>query len=508
MNDGGASDGRRVLSAACEALRLQLRALVEGKPTGKTRYRVLRAPLFGASAEMQDVATQSALFPQARVADLERSRTLIALGQRRGLNAPSVSDSADLLRRSQKAQNEDGGRLWFALRFTSLRDAPDAVTPWDAFGPGLAFLPRIEMELEADGGEGELLLHLCDETPEEIERARTALASLSSAAEKKGSGGQSLTEKIDREAPADDIGTRLSSERERFFQSVQRAISLIDDVNDSGLQKVVLARRDWISFRGEPSVLLRRLRRLEVSNQNGASYFFSPAPGQCFLGCSPELLFSYEANRLRTEAVAGTRPRGATPREDETMESELRSSPKEVHEHELVVSHIREALQAHGFSLSAQDGVEVRRLKRVMHLVSPIHATWHSAKSIQAAATEAQNTDNDTQRGNDPTLDSKAPALLNHLHPTPALAGSPTRNALDIIDACEGFDRGLYAGPFGFFERGRAQVWIALRGGHWDGNEITLYAGAGIVSGSTAAGEWQETEAKLSALRSVLQEPR
>lgn len=508
MNDGGASDGRRVLSAACEVLRLQLCALLEEKPAGETRYRVLRAPIVGASAEMQDVAAQSALFPQARVADLEQSRTLIALGQRHDLNAASVSDSADLLRRGQKAQNEDGGRLWFALRFTSLRDAPDAVTAWDAFGPGMAFLPRLEMELDADGGEGELLLHLCDDTPEEIERARIALACLSAAAEKKNSDEQSLTEKIDREVLAGDAEARLSAERERFFQSVQRALSLIEDVNDSRLQKVVLARRDWISFLGAPSVLLRRLRRLEVSNRNGASYFFSPAPEQCFLGCSPELLFSYEANRLRTEAVAGTRPRGATPREDETLEGELRASPKEVHEHELVVSHIREALQANGFYLSPQNGVEVRRLKRVMHLVSPIHATWPSAKSGQAAATESQVTDNDIQRGNDPTLDAKAPALLHQLHPTPALAGSPTRNALDMIDACEGFDRGLYAGPFGFLERGRAQVWIALRGGHWDGNEITLYAGAGIVSGSTAAGEWQETEAKLSALRSVLQEPR
>ena len=509
MNDSGGSDARRVLSAACEDLRAQLRALTKKTSGNSPNHLVLRVTLEASCVELQEFVLRCPLYPQARFSHLERSQTVVALGERYSMKTDADGDPAARLQHGQRARSQYGGRLWFALRFAAPLKDPNQRGPWDAFGSGLIFLPRIEFEQKDD--RTELLLHLSDTMLDEIKAAHDTLDVLSTTLQTTFDDGK-VAAQTKRGCPdaqtAASAGSRAQVEQERFFQSVHNALTRLSTTGDENLQKVVLARRAWLPFSGKSHQLLQQLRRLETPKAKGASYFFAPAPQQCFLGCSPELLFSYQENKLRTEAVAGTRPRGRTPAEDEALEKELRQSSKEVHEHELVATHIREALQALGFSHTPKSEREVRRLSRVMHLVSPIEATWHAAPNQSEPAPACSTHGDEHGPSTEADLDLQAAALLARLHPTPALAGSPQNRALDFLHANEGFDRGLYAGPFGFLEGGHAQVWIALRGGHWDGKEITLYAGAGIVPGSTAADEWQETEAKLSALREVLQEPK
>jgi len=88
--------------------------------------------------------------------------------------------------------------------------------------------------------------------------------------------------------------------------------------------------------------------------------------------------------------------------------------------------------------------------------------------------------------------------LVGALHPTAAVAGSPTGVALDLIAELEPFDRGRYAGPVGWVDGNGDGEWaVALRCAQVDGGRVTAYAGAGIVAGSDPARELAETALKL-----------
>ena len=126
-------------------------------------------------------------------------------------------------------------------------------------------------------------------------------------------------------------------------------------------------------------------------------------------------------------------------------------------------------------------GPGVLRLANVQHLVTDV-----TAKLADAA----------------PAL-----ALAATLHPTAAVCGTPTERALTTIRAVEGMDRGRYAGPVGWFDSGGdGEFGIALRCGQVDAGESTvqLFAGCGLVAGSTPAAELAESAAKFSAMQSAL----
>jgi menaquinone-specific isochorismate synthase len=98
--------------------------------------------------------------------------------------------------------------------------------------------------------------------------------------------------------------------------------------------------------------------------------------------------------------------------------------------------------------------------------------------------------------------------LVARVHPTPAVGGTPTNEAVAYIDQVEGFDRGRYAGPVGWMDaRGDGSWAIGLRSAHVDGDHATMYAGVGIVAGSRPGPELQETQLKLQALLAALIRP-
>ena len=99
--------------------------------------------------------------------------------------------------------------------------------------------------------------------------------------------------------------------------------------------------------------------------------------------------------------------------------------------------------------------------------------------------------------------------VLRALHPTPAVGGTPTTEALDAVARLEPFDRGLYAGPVGWVGRdaaGReaAEVAVGIRSGLATGRSLSLYSGAGIVAGSNPDAEWAEIEHKIGDFARVL----
>jgi isochorismate synthase EntC len=98
--------------------------------------------------------------------------------------------------------------------------------------------------------------------------------------------------------------------------------------------------------------------------------------------------------------------------------------------------------------------------------------------------------------------------LVARVHPTPAVGGTPTDEAVAYIGEVEGFDRGQYAGPVGWMDAHGDGSWaIGLRSAHVDGDHASMYAGVGVVAGSRPETELEETQLKLQALLAALIRP-
>ncbi|PSQ98457.1 MAG: isochorismate synthase, partial [Bacteroidetes bacterium SW_7_64_58] len=203
-----------------------------------------------------------------------------------------------------------------------------------------------------------------------------------------------------------------------------------------------------------------------------------PADGPAFVGASPERLFRREGRTVVSEAVAGTRPRGETEEEDAALRRELLQNPKERREHAFVEDAIRSDLEQVCTAVRSPNGTGELALARGRHLHSRITGTLRS---------ETSTTD-----------------LLEVLHPTPAVGGVPTDNAVAAIRAQEPFDRGWYAGPVGWVGRDAAEFAVALRAGLVEDNQIALFSGAGIVEGSTPEREWEEIEQKIGDFAAIM----
>lgn len=242
-------------------------------------------------------------------------------------------------------------------------------------------------------------------------------------------------------------------------------------------QKVVLARESRYLFEDSlaPIALLTRL--LDACTRS-FGFYFQPDEELAFLGASPERLYKRQSCYIQTEAIAGTRPRGADPDADYTLGKELLASDKERREHRFVVESIENALDGLCRAVKTCHDPTLLKLKRCQHLFCALEGIL---KEHQGDA-----------------------GLLQALHPTPAVGGSPNQPALAWLQEHEPFDRWWYAAPVGWVSYDAAEFVVAIRSGLVHGPSLSLYTGAGIVPGSVAEEEWEELENKMSNFASVL----
>ena len=248
------------------------------------------------------------------------------------------------------------------------------------------------------------------------------------------------------------------------------------------LDKVVLARRARFLF--ETGVDAFDLtERLEAATPRCYHALVAPRADLAFLTATPERLIRLDGRTLRTEAVAGTRPRSEADADDDRLRDELLASEKDQREHGYVRRAVEAALAPLARSVDVDEVASAMTLARGRHLRTGIEATLRDGVGV---------------------LD-----VLRALHPTPAVGGTPTPGALDAIDRLEPFDRGLYAGPVGWVgldDDGReaADLAVGIRSGLVDGRSLSLYSGAGIVDGSDPDAEWAEIEHKIGDFARVL----
>jgi menaquinone-specific isochorismate synthase len=256
-----------------------------------------------------------------------------------------------------------------------------------------------------------------------------------------------------------------------WLEAVGAVIGLIET---GAVKKVVLAR-DHALWSKEPFDPYRVLQRLHLRFP------------ECFLflieglvGASPELLIKKSGRQISAVTLAGTAARGDSPESDELLGKELATSEKMRVEHRLAADSVREVLSGFCSDLSAPLEPELLRLANVQHLATPISGQLDQNVHL---------------------LD-----LVRALHPTPAVGGVPTSEALEVIASLEGMDRNRYAGPIGFFRAdGDGEFAIALRCAELSGARARLFAGNGIVAGSVPEEELEETRLKLAAMLSALE---
>jgi isochorismate synthase len=264
-------------------------------------------------------------------------------------------------------------------------------------------------------------------------------------------------------------GLRTASDQHAWGRLVRRALNSIEA---GSLSKVVLARSIAVQSKWpiDPAVILGYLRE---SVPECTIFAVRGADDSVFLGATPEMLCRVDGRRLETEAIAGSAPKPGEP--------PLESSDKEAREHRAVVDGIEQALRPLCSFLQVDGSPGVIGLPHVRHLRTAIRGRLHP----QVALSE----------------------LVSALHPTPAVGGVPRDRALRFLAEHEDLDRGWYAGPIGWIGDSAAELAVAIRSALIRGSEANLFVGAGIVAGSTAHGEWLETEAKSLTLLEAIGGP-
>jgi anthranilate synthase component 1 len=258
--------------------------------------------------------------------------------------------------------------------------------------------------------------------------------------------------------------------KEAFKAAVLRAK---DYIAAGDAFQVVPSQRFSAPFGLPPFALYRALRRL-----NPAPYlFYCDFSGFSLVGASPEILVSVKHGEVKLRPLAGTRPRGATPEEDQRMERDLLADPKELAEHLMLIDLGRNDVGrvAEIGSVRVTQKFQVERYSQVMHIMSEVVGRLRPGLDA---------------------LDALAAGF-----PAGTLAGAPKVRAMEIIEELEPSRRGTYAGGVGYFGAdGDMDTCIALRTALVKDGMMHVQAGAGVVADSDPEAEYQETHQKARAL--------
>jgi anthranilate synthase component 1 len=265
---------------------------------------------------------------------------------------------------------------------------------------------------------------------------------------------------------------QTQAEYEASVRKIQEHIAAGD------VYQTVLSQRFDTETHATPFDVYRALRHINPSPY----MFFIRHGGHAIIGASPEMLVRVEGSRVETHPIAGTRPRGATPEEDQRLAEELRRSEKERAEHVMLVDLGRNDLGrvcAIG-SVRVPQYMALERFSHVMHLVSRV---------------EGQLAD-DCDR-----LDALAATF-----PAGTVTGAPKIRAMQLLNTLEPTPRGLYGGAVGYLDfAGNLDFCIAIRTITMQGTLAHVQAGAGIVADSHPTSEYEETKHKAGALLQALQ---
>jgi anthranilate synthase component 1 len=264
--------------------------------------------------------------------------------------------------------------------------------------------------------------------------------------------------------------------KEEFCAMVERARKYI---YEGDIFQVVLSNRLEADIEGS---LYETYSILRKTNPSPYMFYFSSSDIE-IAGASPETLVKLQDGILHTFPLAGSRPRGKTPQEDEALEKDLLADPKELSEHNMLVDLGRNDLG----KISKFGTVEVERYKtieRFSHIM-------HIGSTVRGEILPSKN-----------ALDA-----IDAVLPAGTLSGAPKIRACEIINELENNKRGIYGGAIGYMDfSGNMDTCIAIRIAFKKNGKVFVRSGAGIVADSVPEKEFIECENKMKAVLNALKQ--
>ncbi|MFM9015695.1 MAG: isochorismate synthase MenF [Candidatus Nanopelagicus sp.] len=265
-------------------------------------------------------------------------------------------------------------------------------------------------------------------------------------------------------------------EEEKWRNQVSKAINAI---KSGRLEKVVLAR-DLKANSTTKIDINNLLQKLEIEYPSTWVFLVDG-----LVGATPELLVRLNKSLITSRVLAGTIQKTGNEDHDLALAASLAKSSKDLEEHEYAVNSVADSLAPFCSSTNVPESPFVLHLSNVMHLATDVTGVL-----------------------NDSAKQADIFTLIENLHPSAAVCGTPTNVAKKLISELETMNRSRYAGPVGWIDaQGDGEIAIALRCGELsDGNKsIRIFAGCGIVAGSDPITEYAESQAKLMPMRTALE---
>ena len=257
--------------------------------------------------------------------------------------------------------------------------------------------------------------------------------------------------------------------REDFCRMVERAKV---HIREGDIFQIVLSNCLSAPFEGS---LFNTYRVLRTLNPSPYMFYFSGADVEV-AGASPETLVKLENGVLHTFPLAGTRPRGKTPEEDQVLETELLSDEKELAEHNMLVDLGRNDLG----KISRFGTVQVEKF----HTIERFSHVMHIGSTVRGELRE----------------DKDALDAIEAVLPAGTLSGAPKLRACQLIAELENNKRGIYGGAIGYIDfTGNMDTCIAIRIAYQKNGRVFVRSGAGIVADSVPEQEFEECMNKARA---------
>lgn len=400
-------------------------------------------------------------------------------------------NSIDLLKEVRSFLNryaDEQTNIYSALRFDS--QSHDS-SIWQPLTRGVCFLPQVELIKQAD--EYRIIINIFVNNPEDIEKLKE---NIFDTLNQTGVIFKSQKVVVNKRNSNSSIEKSIQKKEVPVKQDWRRLVNdTLGRIKKHEAEKVVLARMAYVDLEKNKSdnkksqahdisqaesfdyKLYDIIQELHKNNSNTVIFACANDRHATFLGATPEKIFQNRNGVLTSEALAGTVKASDDKKKNRERSQELLNSEKDIREHNFVRDAIEKALGKYATDIQKSE-IKVRHLRTVQHLLTEFKARLLDTES---------------------DID-----LLSEIHPSPAISGTPVDKALSIIMKTEPFDRGLYAGILGIVQRKSSDFYVALRSGLITDQRLYIFAGAGIVEGSEAEKEWQETENKMTSLVQLL----
>lgn len=293
--------------------------------------------------------------------------------------------------------------------------------------------------------------------------------------------GYDLLDIIDENRSGQISNRIISTNKDNIEEKVswnEKVNLTLKKIESGEVKKIVLSRQ--IKFELEKTGSISCIIEKLAERYPKCYVFAYRKNGSVFFGASPEKLAKISEGWIEADALAGSISRSKDHAEDENLAQELLSSEKNLEEQQVVVSFIVNSFSKFCDEIIYEEKPIIRKLPNIQHLWTPIKAKLNSPKSIFA--------------------------ILEEIHPTPAICGVPWTNALYSIKEMETHSRGLFSGMIGWFNfNNEGEFAVAIRSALIKGKTVYAFAGCGIVKGSDPETEFEESELKLKPILSLFE---